>query len=135
MARKLHFAYALSFAHQSPTQTMLEGEQFRCGIQDLAFSPTPQAHSLPGQGGLLTLGPCEKILSHLSCRDKRLTVRLYDVSGKKELVSLSLPGGKILRADYVDLLGNALGEVAMEGGQLQVSCPAHKIVTLRLEIQ
>lgn len=55
MRRRLAFEYALSFAHQTLTETLREGEQYRAGIQDFSFEPNPQASGLTGQDSFLKL--------------------------------------------------------------------------------
>lgn len=135
MLRRLTFEYALSFAHQTPTETLLEGERYRAGIQDFSFVPTLQDGGLAGQSSFLKLSPCQKILSHVSQRGDWTTLRLYDVNGISEEVTVSLPGVTITGVEYVDLLGNMQAQAAFTENHAVILCPAHQIVTVRFRTE
>ena len=77
---------------------------------------------------------CEKIVSHISGEGNSYCLRLYDVSGREETVTVKLPY-KIARMDYVNLKGDVLGAGKVSGKEAKIVCPAHKIVTVRLEIE
>ena len=160
MQRELTFEYALSVKEQSRTQTLLEGEQYRAGIKDFRFRQNPQAATLSSAVSFLTVSDCEKVVSHISGEDGSYTLRLYDVSGKGERVTVSLPCD-IAKAEYVNLKGEPIacggtsstenaaacgGTSSMEnaasdtgimvnGKEAAFFCPAHKIVTVRLELE
>lgn len=131
MRRHLEMEYALSFASQSLTDSLLQGEAYRVGIQDFAMEPNPQASALEGQGQFVELSPCRKVLSQICARGDTVTVRLYDISGVEEEVTLTFPG-TVARADYVNLDGKVLAPAQWEGCRVKLRCPAHKIVTVAL---
>ncbi|MGN1025528.1 MAG: glycoside hydrolase family 38 C-terminal domain-containing protein [Faecousia sp.] len=135
MQRQLTFAYALSFARQTPTQTLREGERWRAGVRDFAFEPNPQANGLPDQGSFLELSQCQKVLSHISRRGDWTTLRLYDTSGIAEEVTVTVPGVTLSAAEYTDLLGNTLKQACFTENQITISCPAHGIVTIRFRTE
>lgn len=113
MQRTMTFHYALSLSRQSGTQTLLQGEQYRAGIKDFVFKQNEKAETLAGSMSFLQVDDCEKIISHISSEGSSFCLRLYDVSGKEETVTVKLPY-KIARMDYVNLKGDVLaaGEAA-----------------------
>ena len=129
MQRAMTFEYALSLSRQSRTQTLWEGEQYRAGIKDFRFVQNPQAETLEGAASFLTVGDCEKIVSHVSGENGSYTLRLYDVSGREETVTVKLPY-IIKKAEYTNLKGDVLGEAEISGKEVRIVCPAHKIVTV-----
>lgn len=134
MQRTMTFHYALSLSRQSGTQTLLQGEQYRAGIRDFAFKQNEKAETLEGSMSFLQVDDCEKIISHISGEGSSFCLRLYDVSGKEETVTVKLPY-KIARMDYVNLRGDVLAAGEAAGNEAKIVCPAHKIVTVRLEIE
>ena len=135
MQRQMAFEYALSFARQTPTETLREADQYRAGIQDFSFAPNPQASGLAGQDSFLKLSPCQKVLSHISRRGDWTTLRLYDISGIQEEVTVTVPEAKLVRVEYVDLLGNTQAQAAFTDHQATILCPAHQIVTVRFQTE
>lgn len=133
MLRDLNFSYALSFADQSVTQTMLEGEAYRAGLYTFAFDQNPLAENDP-DGAFLTVSPCEKILSHLSEDHGKYTLRFYDVSGKEETLSVTLPRA-VASANYCNLLGQPMGACEVQGSSFSIHCPPHKIVTVEFTLE
>ena len=134
MQREMTFEYALSFAGQTRTETLLEGESFRAGILEQRFAQNPQADSLGGSGSFLTLSESQKLVSHVSEREDCYYLRFYDISGVEEEVTVTLPK-PISKVEYVNLAGKVLGEGTFRENQTTVLCPAHKIVTVRLELE
>lgn len=134
MQRTMTFHYALSLSRQSGTQTLIQGEQYRAGIKDFLFQQHEKAETLEGSMSFFQVGDCEKIISHISGEGKRYCLRLYDVSGREETVTVKLPY-KIARMDYVNLKGDVLKAGETAGKEAKIVCPAHKIVTVCLEIE
>lgn len=132
MKREMIFEYALSFAEESATETLRKGEQYRTGIKEFRFEQNPQAENLESAASFLTLSECEKIVSHISEKDGKLYLRLYDVSGKEEKVKVrfSCP---VEKAEYVNLKGEALSSAVTNGQEVEITCPPHKIVTVRID--
>lgn len=134
MQRTMTFHYALSLGRQSGSRTLLEGEQYRAGIRDFVFQQNEKAETLEGSMSFLQVDDCEKIISHISGEGNHCCLRLYDVSGREETVTVKLPY-KIARMDYVNLKGDVLASGEVTGKEAKIVCPAHKIVTVRLEIE
>ena len=134
MQRTMAFHYALSLSRQSGTQTLIQGEQYRTGIRDFLFRQNEKAETFEGSMSFLQLGDCEKIVSHISGEGKHYCLRLYDVSGREETVTVKLPY-QIARMDYVNLKGDVLVAGEAAGKEAKITCPAHKIVTVCLEIE
>ena len=82
----------------------------------------------------LQIEDCEKIVSYISAEENHYYLRLYDVSGKEETVTVKLPC-KITRMDYVNFRGHVLASGEISGTEAKILCPAHKIVTVRLEVE
>ena len=134
MQRTMTFSYALSLGRQSKTETMLEGEQYRAGIKDFSFVQNKRAKNLNSSMSFLQIEDCEKIVSYISAEENHYYLRLYDVSGKEETVTVKLPC-KITRIDYVNFRGHVLASGEISGTEAKILCPAHKIVTVRLEVE
>ena len=141
MQRKLTFEHALSFSAGSKTETMLEGEAYRSGIREFHMEQNPKAETLESRSTFLQLSDCQKILSYISERNGIYTLRLYDVSGIAETVSVILPG-KISHVEYTDLKGdrieqseNRFDEKKSASGQVDIFCPPHKIVTVQIRME
>lgn len=140
MQREMTFEYALSFAGQSPTETMLEGECYRVGIKEFPIEQNSKAENLDSCGSFLRISENQKIVSHISEREGSFYLRLYDISGVEEKVIVTLPK-RIVSAKYVDFKGGALylenqqenPEIINEN-QVTVLCPPHKIVTIQLQM-
>ena len=81
MKRSMTFEYALSLASQSGTETILEGERYRAGLQEFRFEQNQKAETMNGSGSFLKLSENHKIISHVSERNGSFTLRLYDISG------------------------------------------------------
>lgn len=133
MQREMEFEYALSFASNGKTETMLEGEAYRSGIHSYAFEQNSSADVLDGQMSFLEIEAKEKIVSAVYEKDGKFFVRLYDVSGNGEKVSLRFPG-KVSGAAYVNLKDEILNPAVYEGNTATADCPPHKIVTVCVEL-
>lgn len=134
MQRTMSFSYALSLKRQSRTETLIEGEQYRAGIKDFGFQQNAKAETLDASMSFLEMDECRKVVSHISGEGNTYILRLYDVSGEAETVTVRLPY-PIAKLEYVNFKGDVLGAGEVSGREAKILCPAHKIVTVRIEIE
>lgn len=115
------------------TDIMTEGEAYRAGVQSFAFEINPEAEVLPAEMALLEAETGDKVISAVYEQDGKIYVRLYDVSGKAGTAVLRFAGA-VKKAEYVNLDHKVLGTAVSGENSVTVECPAHKIVTVCVEI-
>ena len=76
----------------------------------------------------------DRILSSIFEDSGRIYVRLYDVSGKNGESVLTFPR-KVKGAQYVNLNLEPQSDAVFDKNSVTVSCPAHKIVTVAVEVE
>ena len=136
MQRKMTFEYALSFRRQTLTQAEINGEAYRAATVTQHFTPNPQASSLPAQDAFIRIDAQEKLVSAITTdsglQKKALTLRLFDVSGNEEEITVSLKNN-LSRAYLVNLKGDIIEELPVSGNQVCVPCKAHAVTTVVVE--
>ena len=132
MQRQMAFDYALDLGRSDAADALLAGEAWRAGLHGFAFEQNAQG-ALPAEKGLMAMEETEKVFSSLTFQDGKYYFRLYDVSGKEEEVTLTLPAA-VRRACLVNLDHRQLSELQAAGNQVRIPCPPHKIVTVCLEM-
>ena len=76
----------------------------------------------------------DQIVSAIFEDSGRTYVRLYDVSGKDGKSVLTFPR-KVKGAQYVNLNLEPQSDAAFDKNSVTLSCPAHKIVTVAVELE
>ncbi len=134
MNRSLSFSYAFSVGGENGTEALRRCDRFRAGLYVQPFDRNPEADALPAEGAFLSLSESDKLVSTVVSDGEALTVRLYDVSGKSETVSLTFPQ-EIAKAELVRLDNTPVSALETEGRTVQVPCGAHQIVSVRVKMK
>ncbi|HIV18710.1 MAG TPA: hypothetical protein IAC82_05335 [Candidatus Merdivicinus intestinigallinarum] len=133
MLRKMEFEYALDFGTAEQAAALAEGEAYRAGVRGYRFEQNPAAGPLGPTGQMLEISG-DQIVSAIFEDSGRTYVRLYDVSGKDGKSVLTFPR-KVKGAQYVNLNLEPQSDAAFDKNSVTLSCPAHKIVTVAVELE
>ena len=135
MQRKLVLEYAVDLGCSDPTKALLAGEKYRAGTFTYRFDKNPEAGQLPPSHSFITVEGNGKIVSTVSQNvdtaelpKTATTIRLYDVSGTPETVTVRTPDG-VSAAYLVDFLGKIQRDLPVKDGAAEIPCGAHKITT------
>ena len=133
MKRSMTFEYALTFENCGKTESVIRGEAFRSGIKSFPFEQNPEADVLECGGSPFEFACETKIVSTVIEDHGKYYIRIYDVSGGSDDAEMRFPA-EVIKAEYVNLNNEPVGEADFNKNRVIVHCPKNKIITVCVEL-